>query len=399
MPQRPPEYRAVLCLAALLGLGALLGWVLPPGPWFRAGVLDKALAWDGANYERIALGGYIRADAVTGALVPSRLVALFPGWPLVEAGLIGLAGSAAGGRGLAMVVSGAAGIASLFAFARLARDCLDAPAASRAVWLYALYPGAHFLFQPYPTAAMQVLSVLALRALLARRVWRAAALAGLATLFGPLMAFASAAIPLAVLADAWRTRSWRRCLSVPVLGVLALSGLLLFMLWQARTFGDPFAFVAAGQTWETPMRLPVRAGRALALAAVFPDLAGAALRLVRAARLAGNGDLSQAQISFEDAMDLGVVFLMSVGALAALRLRTRLPALAALLSLAGFIWFAGAPQGGQAAIRLLYPVLGGLLGLAWLGACNNTFAVVLPWVFAVILVLNQAFMLAGYWVV
>jgi hypothetical protein len=244
-----------------------------------------------------------------------------------------------------------------------------------------------------------------LQNLAAGRLWCAAVISGVATSLGPLMVFVGLAVVLTGFIAAWRARGvnprafHQFCLRAPILGIVALSGLLLYMLWLALVFGDPLGFVAMGQAWEVPMTLATHAERALALVLTFPDLVRAVSRCYMAVILAAQGQWAQAQISFEDAMDLFFLFLMSVGAVVAIRLRAKSLALAAILVIGGFIWFAGAPQGGQAAIRLLYPAVAGFLGLGSLARVNPAFGWILPPVFAVFLVLDQAFLVAGYWVV
>ncbi len=404
MPKQsvPAEIRALLWLAVVLVLGYSLGCALPPGPQYRpGGILGKALAWDAEHYEQIALYGY-RQDA-TGA--PTALSAFFPGWPVIVSALNTIVGSRQVARGFAMLLSGCAGIASVIGFARLARSTLPGDQAELATMLYALYPGAHFLFQPYPTAVMQLCTVLALRDLVTGRLWRAAVISGVATSFGPLMVFIGLAVVLAGFATAWSNRLanprafLRFCMLLPVLGIVALSGLLAFALWQAVVFGDPLTFVAEGKAWEVPMTLSARAERALGLALVVTDLIRAGSRAAMAGTSAVHGQWREAQISFEDAVDLLFLFVMSVGVIAAIRLQAKALTFAAVLVIAGFIWFAGAPQGGQAALRLLYPAIAGFLGLGSLAAASRTVAWIMPTVFAVFLVLDLAFLVAGYWVV
>lgn len=410
MPKRlfPIELHALVWLGTLLILGSALGFALPHGPQFRPdGLISKAAAWDAELYEQIALRGY--REGQTGA--PTGLIALFPAWPIIDSALLAIVGNPQAARGLAMLVSGCAGIVSVISFCRLARSNLPTEAAALATLLYALYPGAHFLFQPYPTALMQLCTILVVQNLVDGRLWRAAVISGVATAFGPLMVFNGIAIIVTGFTVAWRDRRvnprafQQFCLYAPILGTVALSGLLLFMLWQAIVFRDPFAFIAADTAWGVskadgePMTLAMHAKRALALALIIPDLIRTASRLQMAVSLAAQGDWSQAQISFEDAVDLLFVFLLSSGAIAALRLQARPIALAAILVIAGFIWFAGAPKGGQAAIRLLYPAVGGFLGLASLVNANRALAWVMLLMFAAFLLLDQAFLVAGYWVV
>ena len=398
----PIERSSLICLGALLILGYALGSALPHGPWFRdGGIIGKAAAWDAEHYEYISLYGYRNGETAAA----SSLIAFFPGWPLIESVLIAIAGSPQAGRFLAILFCGCAGIASVFVFSGLARSLLSPQAASVATLLYTLYPGAHFLFQPYPTALMQLFTVLVLKDLLAGRLWRAALVSGVATAFGPLMTFIGLAVVLTGLTTAWRKRrvnphAFRQfCTLAPLLGTVAVSGLLLFALWQALVFGNPFAFITAGENVEVPMTLVLKAKRALALVFVFPDLIRAGARLDIAVVLATSEQWSRAQVSFEDAVNLLFLFFMSVGTILAFRLRAKELPLAAILVIGGFIWFAGAPQGGQAGIRLLYPAIAGFLGLGSLADTNRTIAWVLPPTFAAFLVLDQAFLVAGYWVV
>jgi hypothetical protein len=391
------ELRGLLILAALLTAGTFLAALLPQGPFFRGvDIIDKHYTWDATYYQVIALSGY----GVDTAGVPPQRFAFFPGWPIIQHFLREFCSDVRLGRIVSVLFCAAAGVLSIFSFGRLARLALPKESAAFAIILYCCDPGATFFLQAYPTALMQLGVILVLENLLLDKIWRAAAIGGLATCLCPSMVFVSAVVVVWGAYRQLRQQGPRAALMrLPVLGALSISGLLAFMTWLTWRYGEPLVFVRAGHAWEPALSLGQKILRATALLSIVVEPIMALLRFYAALRQAMLGHWPEAQRALQSALNLLVIFTMSIGTLAALRIRQKLPALQAGFFLAGFICFNAVPQGAQAAPRLLFPAIGAFLGLAVLAPRHRKLMWAVCLGFALVLVMDQAFSMAGYWVV
>lgn len=139
---------------------------MPPTPtgagWLR---------WDSQWFTGIALHGYTWAPAHAGRFVPT---AFFPLYPLLIR-LLSLAGLEAGAA--ATLIANAAFLGALYYLYRLARLDQTAGAATRTLWLLALFPTALAFFIPYTESLYLLLAVLTFW-YLRRGRWLAAGLAG-----------------------------------------------------------------------------------------------------------------------------------------------------------------------------------------------------------------------------
>jgi len=366
----PPSARATPFLAAIVCLGVILAGsalgALVPAAWagqfgsWPAALQGHAVArffpFDAVWYGRIATDGYAWNPATPQV---KQDIAFFPLWPillrLVHAIIPGLI---AGAWATVAMAAGFA-LASIRAFDRLALRVLPAGTAATATWLFALYPGASFLPMSYPTGLMNLLTVLALLALLDGRLWRAALYAGLATACGPL----GVATGLTVVAmAAWRYR-WRGILPAAGISVLAVSGLAGFILWQAVFLHDPVAFMTAQLAWDTPLPWLRRIPAAVLQVLILPELVGAVRGLKHIAHPVSRDWL---EISLTTSLDR-VAQAAGLIAMAAGHRAAPLPVLLqGVATFAVFIIFHSASRPGHATWRLLYPAMFMFLAAAWL---------------------------------
>ncbi|RJS15672.1 hypothetical protein DRW03_33180 [Corallococcus sp. H22C18031201] len=231
----------------LTGLGALLlctatatlaamAWQLtplPPQDWFGSALFKGWVRWDAGWYAHIATVGY---SYTPGQQSP---VAFFPAYPLAVRAVSGL--------GLNTNLSGVligmtCGISALFVFSRWARTRADEEVARDAGLVLALYPLAFFLYGAMYSDALFLLLVVSAFLMLERGHLVPAVLLG---------AVATAARPVApalVLGLLARRLEWKRERGLKwslwdLLPVLAATGFILYVLYQWRAFGEPFAFV------------------------------------------------------------------------------------------------------------------------------------------------------------
>jgi hypothetical protein len=405
----PSFYATIACLGVILS-GLALGALVPPpwvghfGSWpaeLHGHTVASFFPFDAVWYGRIATQGYVWTPATPDV---KQDVAFFPLWPilvrLVQAAIPGLITASWA------IVAMAAGFAwaSIRAFDRLALRLLPRQSAKTATWMFALYPGASFLPMSYPTGLMNLLTVMALLALLDGRLWRAAVYAGLATACGPLGLATGLTVAAMAARHAWlggfaaapdghRLRALFRAAGI---SLLAVSGLAAFIVWQAVFLGDPVAFMKAQLAWDTPLPWLQRIPAAALQVMILPELAGAIRGLKHIAhppstdwlQFSLNGSLNRA------AQAAGLI------ALAAGRRAAPLPVLLqGGATFAVFIIFNSASRPGHATLRLLYPAMGMFIGAAWLLRHHPRIAAGILAIFATLL-FGAAFLIqAGYSVV
>ncbi len=396
-----PAAATSLCFALILAGGQLAAYV--PVAWlgnwtghivrFQLHFVDRFFPFDAVWYGRIATDGYVWNPAQPHV---QQDVAFFPLWPLVLRAVAVVAGDQVAARALVVVIAATTAFASVVAFHRLALRLLPAGDAQRACFLFALYPGASFLLLSYPTGLMNLLCILALLAIMDGRFWAAAAFSGLVTAAGPLgLGTGMTVCTLAALRTAGGFR-WQELPKLLCLCVLAVSGLLAFMAWQALTLGDPLAFIKAQEAWAASAPWPQRIPRAVLQLLIVPDFAAAFGHFVRACRAP---TLIMVQAELEKSLHTAGLGLAIVSLLGCLGLRSRPVLLQGGFTLLLFVWFHSTSRPGNSELRLTYCAIGMFTGLAWL-LRNRTklFRVVLA--SSAALVFGGAFLVAaGYHVV
>ena len=221
----------LLCALAMAGLAARRAGFAHPGP--LAALLDGWVGWDSHWYLQIARDGYFYRPGEQSS------VAYFPLYPLAMRGLmaLGLAPFVAGA-----LISLASGVGAVLVFTRWAQTRAAPEAARDGGLLLALYPFAFFLSGVVYGDSLFLLLVVSSFLLLERGQLVAAVLvAALATAARPV----APALVLGLLARRleWKRERGERWSAWDVLPVFAAAGFLLYVLYQARTFGEPFAFV------------------------------------------------------------------------------------------------------------------------------------------------------------
>ena len=366
------------CMIIVIAAGVVAGSVPPAwqGNWIphivaaQPHLVDRFFAFDSRWYDNVATYGYNWDPAHPDI---SQNIAFFPLWPMLLRIIGALAPDRTAGSWAVVILAGSFAAASIFAFHQVARHLLESRPARIATLLYGFAPCASFLLLAYPTGLIGMLCSLALLALLQGRFLMAASLTGLATAVGPLALGTAIAVCLCAAAqNDWS--GWPRLKTLLFLGLcgaLSTCGLLLFIAWQAVALDDPFAFVHAQAAWGTPIGWPQRALNWFAHMLITTDVVAALSRLGRAI---ASHSLIDAQAELENAQNLVGESFMLVGVVGCMRanghqgLRGSFAAivLQGLLTIGLYEWFGGASRPGYATLRLIYPAIGGFIGIAWL---------------------------------
>jgi hypothetical protein len=207
--------------------------------------VPTVLGWarfDAGWYAHIATEGYSYSP---GEQSP---VAFFPAYPLAVRGLrsLGLDTFLAG-----VLLTACCGLLALALFTRWARTRVDEAAARDAGLFLVLYPFAFFLYGAMYADAFSLVLVVGAFLLLERgRLGPAVLLAAVASAARPVAP--ALVLGLLVRRLEWKRERGERWGLADALPLLAGVGLVLWMLYQWRTFGEPMAFtqVQSAPGWD-----------------------------------------------------------------------------------------------------------------------------------------------------
>ncbi|HET9147783.1 MAG TPA: mannosyltransferase family protein [Acetobacteraceae bacterium] len=395
-----------IVMLGLMGLGMALGVsFIPYGPWHHAGSFaSRLLSWDGNWYFEIASNGYAWNPAVGMQLGHYQNVDFYPLYPLIERVVMVITGN--GSPEMMVALCLALGVASVFAFHRLARRVLPADAAKCATAIYAFWPATIYFAMGYPTGLINLCALAALSAYVERRYWRAALWCGIGTGVAPTLVFVAIGLCLDQ-GIAW-LRGTRDVREVPRLigfGLLTVIGLIGFIIFQGIALHDPLAFIKAQEAWGTSPPFLVRLHRFFS-PGWYATLPGGGLRTFAKDFHAWRAGAPFTPLMWKN-LEFGEQFVLNgitlilgiIGLIAAWR-RVRPPALplAALVVMLGYLWFiVTTNQNLQATPRLIFPAAALFLGL---GAFRGRWIYgLLLGLLAILSVINAAFLPTGYWLV
>lgn len=229
-------------------LGVIVGTSLfQPGYSHNDGnIFSKLLTWDGKWYLVIGNHAYVWNQAYCAQHYCQ--IAFFPLQGVIDKFLLTLLGHNGVVAGI-IILSWIFGILSIFCFARFARSVMGS-AAKNAIFLYAFYPGSVFCLMGYPVGIFSIFIILALHYAIKDRWWWSAFFLGLASSAAPTAVFVGFPIGLYYLhKKAVDLKAQPFLMNAVGWTGLALSGLILFMLYQYLAFGDATAFITAQTPW------------------------------------------------------------------------------------------------------------------------------------------------------
>ncbi len=382
-------------------------YYLPLGKFhYDATWLGQMLSWDGIWYLDVARHGY-EWHPSWGTL-PGRYQSIdfYPLYPAIERVILFIAHSHA--DAVILLPGIVFGVASVFAFHRLALSLLTPVAAARATALYAVWPATVYFAMGYPTGLINLCAIASLGAYAERRFWRAAFWAGLGTAAAPTIVFLAAGLCLDQ-GIGW-LRGSRAVRDIPRLigfGLLSVSGLLVFIAYQVISFHDPFASIKAQDAWGAPPPFAMRLARFIDPRWYFTPISQAAHDVRRIFSLWRSGGRGAAWLwshfnEAEQSLLNGISLLAGcLGLLSAFRFVKPLALpLAGLIGMIGYLWFiATTDQNITAAPRLIFPALMIFAGLGILAMRSRTVFTGLFCIFSILTICNAAFAAKGYFLV
>jgi hypothetical protein len=234
--------RAAVAVGA--GFGAMLPQSAPPWPWDPGNAWYTALLrWDSAWFATTLDQGYRYSDDPTVQSSTEQFPLYILASYLVKA-LFGINAYLA-----LFLIANAAAVAVAVLMTKFVKDELGGEAALPSVALFCFFPFSLFLSAGYSESLCLTFILLSLILLRRSQFVLAAAAAGLA------VATRSAGIVLlpVILLEMWRRDKLPWFYLAPkmaLVGLLALSGLVAFMIYLGVAFGHPFAFVTSHAAWE-----------------------------------------------------------------------------------------------------------------------------------------------------
>lgn len=245
--------RQVLAMIALLIAVQIVGiWLglnfFPHGfGYTEGGVFSKLVSWDGRDYLAVAMHGYTWNKVYCVENGHFCNIAFFPGQALIDKLILFVFGTYYGVA--TALLSLVYGIISIFCFFRLAHMVMG-QGARNATFLFALYPGSTFYLMGYPTGLISILIILAISRAIKNQWWESALYLGIGSAVAPTIIFVGLPLGVLFLVEHFKKNGIPLfLLNIAGWAALALSGLLLFMLYQYITFGDATAFITSQQAW------------------------------------------------------------------------------------------------------------------------------------------------------
>ncbi|HEX6291674.1 MAG TPA: mannosyltransferase family protein [Herpetosiphonaceae bacterium] len=212
---------------------------------WRAGTVVW-MNWDGAHYQAIAEAGY------TFEGVPWPNIAFFPLYPLLMRTVMATANVSSSVA--ALLVSHAALLVAVLLLYDLLLHDFGRIVAYRANIFLLAFPTSFFFVAGYTESLALMLTVAAVWAMRRQRWWLTGVLGGLLAMTRVPGVLIAPVLGLVYLQhQQWRWRSLRLDLLAVLLPPL---GLALFMLYQWRVFGTPWAFLIAQQSWQNGLAPP-----------------------------------------------------------------------------------------------------------------------------------------------
>ena len=390
---------ATLAYCAIVLLGVGLGLHLTPGELGRGSSLAADLfRWDSNAYLSIAQHGY-NLKPTSGTVADGFNAAFFPGYALIELAIGHLVGS----WSTIWMIAPAflLGVVSIFAFFRLASRFFTGRELALSTFGFALYPGASFMVAAYPVTALNLCAILMILALLEKRPVRAAVWGGIGGFFGPLGVVAALVVPAYVVVT-WRRarragfasepRLVRPILALAFLLVVDLSGALAVVIYQGLTLGNPFALWRAQAHWGS-VSLGQQIQQALTL---YPLRAYYGHPWIGPP---GHPPFNGLEIYLQSVGSILAMLTITALLLAQRRVTPWYLTTVGALVLFAYYWFDGAVVGAVAGWRLLYIAVPAFLGVGIAARHRWRLTLALVSAFGVVLLLQVALTVAGYFVV
>lgn len=225
-----------ITVLGLRGGGQTAPGVLDGQPWF-----DMWIRWDAGWYRQIAEDGY------TYSATEQSSAAFFPLYPLLIRVVMWVTGLPVFVAGI--VATWLTGFTCCLTFFAWAANRSDEQTASRALWLLLAWPFAFFLCGAmYADALFLAFVTLAFLSLEREQPWGAVLFGALATATRPLAP--AIVVGLLVRSLELRRRAGKPIRVIDFLPLAAGLGLVAYMVFLHREFGDAFGFATTQKGWN-----------------------------------------------------------------------------------------------------------------------------------------------------
>jgi hypothetical protein len=237
---------AVSRLVVVLGIN--LGNFIPPRvdpfPWSAGPAwYFRLLRWDSGWYGAIARSGY----QYNGDPSPQSSIVFYPLYPLLSRAVVVAFGVSVDVA--LLLVANAASLVAVLLMTKFVKDEVGDEVALLSLSCFCFFPFSLFLSAGYTEPLLLVLVLSSLILLARQRYAPASLLAGLAAATRPT---GIVMLPV-ILWEMWRRRTTsilRLLPRIALCGLLAASGLLIYMAYLWYAFGQPLAFAAGQAGWH-----------------------------------------------------------------------------------------------------------------------------------------------------
>ncbi len=390
----------VLAYAALVYFGAWAGvYLFCHGHFFTVfqkpdNIFSAMWKWDSNFYVSIAQHGYLW----NGNFHQQQNIAFFPLYPIAIRFSHILFG---GWSGFVVIIPATIiGISSIIAFFVLALLQLPEKQARIATVAYTLFPGSMWFFSAYPVSLINLFIILSMIGL--TKKWKIIPyiFAGIGTSAGPTVVFYSFSIFIYEFISKINTtyffelsliKKIKEIFLLSLNGIISLSGIAIFMVYQYLIFGNPLAFNDAQRAFINKTFIQNLHGFFnihILNPAFFKELFKSLLFAP------SNSPAVQVQLYF--LINLIALFVVAFSVYVSVRKKLFNYALYGTISIFSYLWFFGSTIGPFNGARILYAVVPTFIMLGYIHRDDRFFVPFLILIFSLCLVMQTALDTAGY---
>ncbi len=354
-----------------------------------------ARTWDSGWYGGIAEQGY----SYNGNNSLQQNIAFFPLYPLIIKIFSFFFGFNSGISNVAPAFL--IGLVSIYLFYKLASHKLNDNSALVSTTIYSLYPGASYFISGYPTSTMNFLVIFSLLAFEKKWYAKSAIAAGLATAAGPLTVFLSFSLFVSRCKSLFLDKNnnlFHKFIQAITFGLISLSGIIVFIIYQKIEFGYPFAFIGDQKAWGY---VPLYQ-RIINMIKFYPILGGHYKSLLESILFLNspkeNGNIS---VAIYYGLNFLTIILSFFSTFILIKNKEWLYSLYSALIIVGYMWFIGSVQGPIDAYRILYIDIPIFISFG-LWCQNKKFSFTIVAIFAISwfsLFLQTALFISSHWVI
>lgn len=394
-------FSLVLLLIILFYIGAWAGvYLLRHGHFFNVfikpdNIVSAMWKWDSNYYVSIAEHGYLW----NGNFHQQQNIAFFPLYPIA----IRLSHILFGGWSSFVVIIPAAvfGILSIIAFFYLALLQLPEKQARIATTAYTLFPGSMWFFSAYPISLINIFIIISMIGVIKKRGLYPYIVAGIGTSAGPTVVFYSFSLFVFNIFLAVReffskkiklSELLMRFAKTSLNGIISLSGIIIFMIYQEYKFGNPLAFETAQKAFINKSFFETLHG--FLNFNIFNQIYYETL--LRSILFDKIISTNAVQVQSYFIINILSVFVISFGIYISLKRKEWLYFIYSLITILCYMWFFGATIGPFNGARILYASIPTFIMIGSIYRDNRYAIPIMILAFILCLILQTSLDTAGY---